>query len=454
MICHFNSKRQKSFSTITLALLLGLNACNSLRIGADAGANKPKITQVAEGGWADNSVNVVAFRKNSLVTFKGTQYTGWYDADRTMVLAKRKAGAEAWEMLKTNFKGNAADAHNTISLMVDGKGFLHVSWDHHNNQLNYARSVSPGSLQLTNKVPMTGLNEKAVSYPEFYRLPNGNLMFFYRDGGSGQGNMVINSYDTNSRQWTQVHSNLINGEKKRNAYWQAYLDKKGTVHVSWVWRESPNVASNHDLAYARSLDGGKTWEKSTGEKYTLPITEATAEKALAIPQNSELINQTSMAADEKGNPFIATYWREAGSTIPQYHLVYHDGKAWQKLQLDFRRTPFSLNGVGTKRIPIARPQVLVKNSAENASVLLVFRDEERGSKASALIINRISDPKWSIIDLTPESLGSWEPTYDTELWKEKQVLNLFIQKVDQVDGEGRSSIGSQPIRVVEWKPKF
>ena len=448
-----NVFRQVLWSVFAVGLLAGSASCHSFKAGPAAESATPKLITMGSG-WANNSVNVVAFRKNSLVTHHNTQYSAWYDADRFVVLAKRRTGADVWEVQKTNYQGNAADAHNTISIMVDGQGFLHVSWDHHNHTLNYARSVSPGSLQLTEKMPMTGKNERAVSYPEFYRLPNGNLMFFYRDGGSGQGNMVINTYDTSIRQWSQLHRSLISGEGKRNAYWQAYLDTKGTLHVSWVWRESPNVASNHDLAYARSLDGGKTWEKSTGEKYALPITEATAEVVLAIPQNSELINQTSMAADDNGNPFIATYWREASSAIPQYHLVYHTGTKWQALQLSFRKTPFSLSGVGTKRIPIARPQVLVKNAGDKASVLMIFRDEERGNKASALTINKISDPQWSILDLTQESLGSWEPTYDTELWKEKQVLHLFVQKVEQVDGEGKASIAPQPVQVLEWKPAF
>ncbi|MGO8055575.1 BNR-4 repeat-containing protein, partial [Rhizobium leguminosarum] len=61
----------------------------------------------------------------------------------------------------------------------------------------------------------------------------------------------------------------------------------------------------HDICYARSKDGGKTWEKSSGEKYQSPITAANAEYALRIPQKSELINQTSMFADAQGNPYIA-----------------------------------------------------------------------------------------------------------------------------------------------------
>ncbi|MHA6247174.1 BNR repeat-containing protein [Pontibacter sp. CAU 1760] len=428
-------------------LCLSVTSCTTPRLA------QPTSTTIADG-WANNSVNAVVFRKNSLVTHQGTQYAAWYAADRQVVLAKRRSGAETWEISKTGFTGNASDAHNTISLMVDGNGFLHLSWDHHNNPLNYARSVAPGSLELTEKMPMTGQQEKVVSYPEFYRLADGNLLFFYRDGGSGQGNMVINRYDTKQQKWTQLHSNLISGEGERNAYWQAYIDERGTIHVSWVWRESPNVASNHDLSYARSTDGGMTWEKTNGEKYTLPITEATAEIAQRIPQNSELINQTSMGADATGNPFIATYWREADSDVPQYHLVYHTGNNWKTLALDFRATPFSLSGVGTKSIPIARPQVLVKNAGDATSVLMIFRDEERGSRASAAVIQKLSDATWTIRDLTQESLGAWEPSYDTELWKAKGILNLFVQKVVQVDGEGQADVPPQPIRVVAWKPEF
>ena len=408
------------------------------------------LTTVADG-WANNSINVVVFRKNSLVTHDGWQYTAFYDQDRYLVLGKRKQGAAQWQLNRTPYQGNTAAAHNTISLMVDGDGYLHLSWDHHNNVLRYCRSISPGSLELTEKMPMTGQLEEKVSYPEFYKLPNGNLLFLYRNGQSGQGNLVINQYDRHTQKWSSLHSNLIDGEGQRNAYWQACVDTKGTLHLSWVWRESPDVASNHDLAYARSKDGGLTWEKSTGEKYQLPITAATAEYACRIPQKSELINQTSMYADDKGLPYIATYWREAGAAIPQYHLVYTNGKQWQVQDLGFRTTPFSLSGGGTKRIPISRPQIMVWRTGRQIAAAMVFRDAERNDKVSVAIKKDISKGAWQVTDLTTGSVGSWEPTYDTELWKQKGILQLFVQRVEQVDGEGKANIPPQPIQVLEWK---
>ncbi|WP_227990729.1 BNR repeat-containing protein [Flavisolibacter ginsenosidimutans] len=407
-----------------------------------------------DNGWANNSVNTVVFRKNSLVSFKDTQFISFYDKDRYVVLGKRKLGEAKWILKKTVYQGHITDAHNCISIMIDGEGFLHMAWDHHNNPLRYCRSIAPGSLDLTDKMPMTGKAEDKVSYPEFHKLPNGDLLFFYRDGGSGNGNLVLNKYNLATKQWTQLQQNLIDGEGQRNAYWQACVDAKGTIHISWVWRESPDVASNHDMGYACSKDGGFTWKKSTGEKYSLPITQKSAEYAVHIPQNSELINQTSMTTDEEGRPFIATYWRDAGTTVPQYHIIYRAKKDWKVLPLNFRKTPFSLSGQGSKRIPVARPQLLVKGKGEKAKAVLLFRDEERGGKVSVATIDKIERNKCKLFDLTQTSVGSWEPTYDTELWKEKHVLNLFVQKVEQVDAEGVANMPPQPVQVLEWKPKF
>ncbi|MGI4898237.1 MAG: BNR repeat-containing protein [Janthinobacterium lividum] len=412
-----------------------------------------KLIPVAKA-WANTSVNVVVFRKNSLVTFRDTQFIAFYNKDRFVVLGKRKSDSQKWQLQKTQYQGNAADAHNTIALMVDGAGFLHLSWDHHGNPLRYCRSISPESLILGDKKSMTGIKENQVTYPEFYKLPDGNLLFFYRDGKSGQGDLIINKYDTKTQQWAQLENNLISGEGQRNPYPQTCVDVKGTIHISWVWRESPDVASNHDLAYARSTDGGKTWEKSTGEKYQLPITEATAEYAVKIPQKSELINQTSMTTDAAGHPFIATYWREAGSEIPQYHVVYQDGQSWKIQNLGFRKTAFSLSGGGTKSIPISRPQIVAAQHGNKLSAILLFRDEERGSKVSAAVCTDIKKGKWKVQDLTNQFIGSWEPSYDTELWKEKGILNIFLEKVEQLDGEGKANVPPQMVQVLEWKPKI
>jgi hypothetical protein len=414
-------------------------------------SNNVRTVAVGEG-WAGNSVNAVIFRKNSLVSFKSFQFISYYDADGFLILGRRKLNSDQWELKRTVYKGNITDAHNDISIILDGDGYLHVSWDHHNNPLRYSRSKAPFSLELSDKMPMTGLVEQSVSYPEFYSLPDGNLLFFYRNGASGRGNLVINKYDKKTQKWSQLHSNLIDGEGKRSAYWQACVDKKGGIHISWVWRESADVASNHDMCYVWSADGGKTWQKSTGELYNLPITASNAEYACQIPQKSELINQTSMFADASGNPFIASYWRESNDSVPQYHLIYKENQQWKVLNTNFRKTPFSLSGVGTKRIPVSRPQIISWTAAKKQAVALIFRDEERNSKISMAFCRNLQNAEWQVTDMLDESVGLWEPTYDTELWKNRQILHLFVEKVEQADAEGKSNQPPQKVKVLEWHP--
>jgi hypothetical protein len=398
--------------------------------------------------WAGNSVNAVIFRKNALITHGDTQFMAYYNPEGNLCLAKRKRNDEQWEIRQTQYIGNIRDAHNAISIMTDGEGYLHVSWNHHGNPLNYVLSLSPLSLDLGDRQAMIPLSEQKVTYPEFYKLPNGNLIFMYRDGHSGRGNLVINRYDSRTKQWQRLHDNLIDGEGQRNAYWQACVDAAGTIHLSWVWRETPDVASNHDMCYARSRDNGQTWENAQGKKYRMPITAQTAEYVCRIPQNSELINQTSMTADNADNPYIATYYREPDSDIPQYHVIYKDSDKWKTLNTGFRKTAFSLKGGGTKSIPISRPQIVVDEAEGKKQIVLIFRDEERGKKVSIATCTDIQGNQWSVGDLTVYSVGEWEPTYDTELWKDRRTLQLYVQRVRQIDGEGVSNMAAQPVSVL------
>lgn len=422
-------------------------------IGCFTSCISVKVLEIGDG-WAGNTVNTVVFRKNSVVSDSNNQYASYYDHDGYLILAKRNLKSKKWVIQKTAYKGNIRDAHNIISIMVDGDGYLHVAWDHHNDRLRYAKSMYAGSLELTEELPMVSKDEQRVTYPEFYKMPDGNILFFYRDGGSGAGNLVINSYDLETRKWTRIQDHLVHGEGQRNAYWQAYIDDYGTIHLSWVWRENPDVASNHDMAYARSRDGGVTWEKTTGEKYILPITATNAEYACKIPMQSELINQTSMAADEAGNPFIASYWRDQDTEVPQYKLIYYLEDRWHTRSLDFRTQPFSLSGGGTKEIPIARPQLMVKGEGPDASVLLLFRDIERQRRPSVLTIHSLRDFRFDVFDIGKFSVGSWEPSFDTELWRRKKILGLFIQSTEQKDGEGVLEVPPTKVSIVEWKPKF
>ncbi len=433
--------RLLKFAWFYLTLLLS----GSLFSQQNLSVNKSYVGE----GWAKNSINTVIFRKNSLSSNDSVQFIAYYDPNGFLVLGKRKLTSNQWEINTTQYRGNVRDAHNSASIELDRDGYLHVSWDHHNNELRYARSITPGSLELTEKIEMMGSLENVVSYPEFHKSTIGDLYFFYRDGGSGNGNLVINKYKADTQIWERIQTNLIDGEGQRNAYWQAAIDQDGTIHISWVWRESPDVASNNDLCYAKSTNGGKTWMNSKGDTYTLPITKSSAEVIQTIPQNSELINQTSMTTDKKGNPFIVSYWKPQGSVIPQFQIVYLSKNKWHHEDLEFRKTPFSLSGMGTKQIPISRPQIVVSKK----DVFVIFRDAERDNKVSIAQNRPPFKKEWTISDYTTAGYDAWKPTLDPWKWKNDQIISLFIQKTTQVDGEGLSDKESASVEVLDLELK-
>lgn len=401
-------------------------------------------TVPVDTAYAATSVNVAVFRANSVVTSGGRQYIAYYDRDGYVTIARRELDSLRWEIERSPYRGRVEDAHNVISIMVDGNDVLHASFDHHGDSLRYCRAIAPGSLTLGPLEQMTGSLEQDVTYPEFYRLDDGNLLFVYRSGASGRGNLVMNRYDTATGRWTRLHDTLIDGENERNAYWQLCVDPAGTIHLSWVWRETWMVETNHDLCYACSHDGGLTWQRSDGTPYSLPISISTAEIAWSIPQSSELINQTSMSTDNLGNPYIATYWREDGDTVPQYRLVWHDGTTWRQRAVSRRTTPFSLAGGGTKMIPISRPRMVIDGS----ELIYITRDAERDSRVT-LYTGRLDSDEFEIADVTDYSVGAWEPTYDTELWKQSGRLHLYVQPAGQGDGERVSDYAPQPLSIIE-----
>jgi len=426
-----------------------------------SGSKKPAAAEITDGviitslpenmkGWAKNSVNTVIFRKDPLATHGDTQYIAYYDENGTVVLGKRTLGSDDWKMRRTDLSGNSGDAHNAISIAVDGAGYLHMAWDHHGHDLNYVRSAAPGSLELTGRLAMTGKDETKVTYPEFFNLPDGDLLCMYRVGSSGNGRTMLNRYDIKTGRWSIVQHPLIDGLDERNAYTnQIAVDSRGGWHVSWCWRETGGVQTNHDICYAVSRDGGETWCKSNGEPYKLPITSDNAEYILRIPQNSELINHTSMTTDTAGNPLIATYWRPEGTPVPQYHVIRFDGNKWNVSQVGTRKTPFSLSGGGTKRIPISRPKILVDR---HNRAIMIFRDEERGSRVMAAVSSDPERKRWEITALSDENAGLWEPAYDTALWQRDNILHLFVQTVGQGDGETLEDLPPQRVYVYEWRP--
>src|ERR1044072_4637042 len=138
----------KRVGLLTLCVVLFAGTC-----AVAAARPSTRLVRVGEG-WAKNQVNAVIFRRNSVVSHGRWQYVAFYDASARMVLAKRRLGATQWEVRPTQYKGDASDAHRSISIAVDGRGFLHVVWNQHDSRLQYCRGLRPGALGLSGELAL------------------------------------------------------------------------------------------------------------------------------------------------------------------------------------------------------------------------------------------------------------------------------------------------------------
>lgn len=276
------------------------------------------------------------------------QFAGFYDADRRMTIASRSLADDTWQLtvLPTSV---GWDSHNAIAMALDDDGHLHVAGNMHNVPLVYFRTTRSLDASSLERVPaMIGTNEQSCTYPEFFRGPDGALVFMYRDGGSGNGNHIFNAYDTASRTWSRLlETPLTNGEGARNAYPVGPIQgPDGSWHLVWVWRDTPDAATNHDLSYARTRNL-VDWESGAGARLTLPITLAGSDIVDPVPVMGGMINNnTKVGFDAEARPIVAYHKYDAEGNTQLYNARLEDG-AWVVYQTSSWDYRWAFGGNGT-----------------------------------------------------------------------------------------------------------
>ncbi len=256
-----------------------------------------------------------------LVTAGGFQFVAFYDADRQMTVASRRLEETHWHFVRLPSRVGW-DSHNYLALAVDDEGLVHLSGNMHAVPLVYFRSRRPYDIaSLERATPMVGPNETRATYPEFFRGPSGELIFAYRDGYSGNGNQIYNAWDGGRHAWHRLLDQpLTDGEGQRNAYLTGPTrGPDGWWHLAWVWRETGDAATNHDLSYARSRDL-RHWEKSDGTPLALPITLATGEIVAPVPVHGGMINSNIRIGFDHHQRVVLSYHRfDANGYTPGYN---------------------------------------------------------------------------------------------------------------------------------------
>ncbi len=251
-----------------------------------------------------------------LLTVGNRQYVAYYDADRVMTVAARDLSHNNWTKVQLDSKVGW-DSHNGIVMARDETGRLHVAGNMHVQPLVYFRTAEPDDVTTFQPMHrMVGREEDRCTYPRFILRPDGALIFFYRDGASGRGRQFFNVYDADPQTWRRLFDQpMWDGGEEMSAYPSGpILGPDGWWHVCWMWRDTPDCATNHTLCYAQSRDL-EHWQTISGKAIFLPINPENQDVIVdGTPVGGGMINVGhQIGFDHKSRP-IVTYHRydEAG----------------------------------------------------------------------------------------------------------------------------------------------
>jgi hypothetical protein len=269
-----------------------------------------------------------------LLTEGQRQYVGYFDSHRRLTVASRWLDSSQWQyqVLPSSV---GWDSHNYITMAVDREGHLHVSGNMHCVPLIYFRTQIPGNIQTLQRLDMTGQQEQRTTYPRFLTDADGELIFHYRSGSSGNGMRLFNRYHRPSQTWSRLlEKPLLDGQGQRNAYPSGPgRGPDGWFHMDWVWRDTSDCATNHHLSYARSRDLVH-WESASGKQVTLPI--LLDDQSLwvdPIPSGGGIINGCQkLFVDADNRPILAYHKADTDGNMQIYATRFQRGE-WKQHRL-------------------------------------------------------------------------------------------------------------------------
>ena len=344
-----------SYFTLTTVLLFMFGQFSNAQLGKNA----LEVVEVSDV----ESAFPVGF---CLKTYKGNQYLAYYDAAHNMVMAKRELGSSKWQ--KTILPTKVGwDSHNYVTFAFDKEGFIHLSGNIHAVPLIYFKSNKSENIDEFEVLNyMTGKDELRTTYPQFMTNNEGDLIFHYRSGGSGNGFEVYNRYDCKAKTWKRlIDTPLIDGKGHRNAYMQGpTMGKDGFYHLIWVWRDSPDCSTNHTLSYARSKDLIH-WESIRGEQVPLPITIENKELVVdGTPVKGGLFNPgIKLSFDSNKRPLIGYHKYDTDGNNQLYVTRFENG-SWKQVQLTNWKYRWQFEGGGSMKseLSINAPAIVDSNT--------------------------------------------------------------------------------------------
>ncbi|MFI7430457.1 BNR-4 repeat-containing protein [Micromonospora sp. NPDC049836] len=309
------------------------------------------VSQVIDVGttWAGHPVD------QAVLTTDTDQYLAYYDAERRMTVAKRSLDSTTWTR-RTLDSTLGWDSHNGITMALDSTGNLHVAGNMHAVPLVYFRTSVPGDVSTLTRIPtmVDSSVEGSVTYPRFLRHTNGDLLFSYRNGVSGDGANYYNRYDPVSRTWSSLLGRPLVDGAGRNGYPEGPLrGPDGYWHLALVWRDTPDAGSSSMPSYARSRDL-VSWEDSAGRPLALPLTYLRSEVIDPVPTYGGVVNGNVRLGFDAADRVVVTYTKYDADLGNQLYAAQPDGAGgWRITRLTSWTGRWEILGSGTLAFPVS-----------------------------------------------------------------------------------------------------
>jgi hypothetical protein len=140
---------------------------------------------------------------------------------------------------------------------------------------------------------------------------------------------------------------LTDGQGLMNAYQtQPALRDDGWYHMYWVWRDTPDCSTNHDLSYMKSKDL-KNWVNAFGQEVALPATIEDRQTVVdPIPVKGGIINLAAkLNFDTSNNPVFVYHKYDSIGNLQLYTArIIDDHWMYQQITDWDYRWEFSGNG--------------------------------------------------------------------------------------------------------------
>ncbi|WP_157181144.1 BNR repeat-containing protein [Actinopolymorpha alba] len=428
----------------------------------------PKALNLSQGQFG-TTFNGQTYQIDALATLNDWQYATYVDSMGRVCVARRQLPDGDWDSLSfDDYVIDHTDVHNVPVLGIcPSDGTIHLAFDHHNSPLHYRVSqpgvaTSPESIAWSTDLfgPITselvrGVELTKLTYPIFVTMPDGALQLYYRIGMSGDGDTHLAEYRPDADGW-KILGAFVSGQGRfvdstsRNAYHNGFdFDTAGRLHTTWVWRESINLLSNHDLQYAYSDDSGHTWRNREGTRVGVTGQEpmhlhSRGITVRPIPYGWGMMNQVTQTLDDRGRIHVVLWQQpptaaEASADLGTWRYVHYwgdDRGTWHQHQLPyFGRKPTVLAG-GDDLI-----LVFTKSSDPD------YHGKDSGGPL--YVIAAASADEWStwreIYRSTDTFVG--EPRVDRHRWQASGVLSIYAQQAPTAPG------APSPLRVLDIDPE-